>query len=151
MRSISIYDGNAIQWNKGRVGGRWNRIARSIAGRNTGTVRPLCKYGPIFNFHRSNAETRSEKLSEKKKNRKRKNGKADTSGNSEVERHSPPLIVGVDVPDDALGEDLVLVHGDEGTQGEGGDLLDHDGVGRAVALEDLEKTEGFRSHPGGII
>ena len=44
--------------------------------------------------------------------------------------NSPPLIVRVDVPDDALREDLVLVHGDEQSEGERGQLLHHDGVGR---------------------
>ena len=43
--------------------------------------------------------------------------------------YSPPLVVRVDVPDDALREDLVLVHGDEESQGERGQLLHHDGVG----------------------
>ena len=52
-------------------------------------------------------------------------------------KNLPPLVVGVDVPDDALGEDLVLVHGDEGAQREGGHLLHHDRVGRPVALENL--------------
>ena len=42
---------------------------------------------------------------------------------------SPPLVVRIDVPDDALREDLVLVHGDEQTQGERGQLLHHDRVG----------------------
>ena len=49
----------------------------------------------------------------------------------------PPLIVRIDVPDDSLGEDLVLVECDEGAQGEGSHLLHHDGVGRTVALEHL--------------
>ena len=43
--------------------------------------------------------------------------------------HSPPLVVRVDVPDDALREDLVLVHGDEQSQGERGQPLHHDRVG----------------------
>ena len=47
----------------------------------------------------------------------------------------PPLVVGVDVPDDALGEDLLLIHGDHGPQGEGGDHVDHDTVGGSVASE----------------
>ena len=50
----------------------------------------------------------------------------------------PPLVVGVDVPDAALDEDLVLVHGQQGAQSEGGDLLHHDGVAGTVALEHLE-------------
>jgi len=32
----------------------------------------------------------------------------------QTSRHVPPLVVRVDVPDAALGEDLVLVDGDEG-------------------------------------
>ena len=45
-----------------------------------------------------------------------------------------PLVVGVDVPDDALGEDLVLVHGDDGAQREGVHGVHHDGVGWSVTL-----------------
>ena len=36
----------------------------------------------------------------------------------------------------------MLVHGDEGAQGERGDLLHNDGRGRAVALEDLVGQDG---------
>ena len=49
----------------------------------------------------------------------------------------PPLIVRIDVPDDSLGEDLVLVERDEAAQSEWADLLHHDGVGGAVAFKDL--------------
>ena len=45
----------------------------------------------------------------------------------------PPLVIGVDVPDDALGEDLHLVHGEERPQSEGGHPVHHDAVGRPVA------------------
>ena len=51
--------------------------------------------------------------------------------------NSPPLVVRVDVPDDSLGEDLVLVERDEAAQSEWADLLHHDGVGGAVAFKDL--------------
>ena len=47
----------------------------------------------------------------------------------------PPLIVGVDIPDNALGEDLHLVHGQHGPQCEGGHPVHHDGVGRSVSCE----------------
>ena len=50
-----------------------------------------------------------------------------------AELHAP-LVVGVDVPDDALGEDLVLVHGDDGAQREGVHGVHHDGVGGSVTL-----------------
>lgn len=33
--------------------------------------------------------------------------------------NSPPLVEAVDVPHDALNEDLVLIHGDQGPQNEG--------------------------------
>ena len=46
--------------------------------------------------------------------------------------HSP-LVVGVDIPDNALGEDLHLVHGEERPQSEGGHPVHHDAVGRPVA------------------
>lgn len=48
-----------------------------------------------------------------------------------------PLVEGVNVPDDALSEDLMLVGGDEGTESEGSQLLDHNRVGGAVAGEHL--------------
>ena len=51
-----------------------------------------------------------------------------------AELHAP-LIVGVDVPDDALGEDLHLVHGDQRAQGEGRHPVHHDAVGRPVSCE----------------
>ena len=51
--------------------------------------------------------------------------------------NSPPLVVRVDVPDDSLGEDLVLVERDEAAQSEWADLLHHDGVGGTIAFKDL--------------
>lgn len=48
-----------------------------------------------------------------------------------------PLVEGVDVPDGALGEGEVLVVGDQGTQGGGGDLLGEDGGGGTVSKEGL--------------
>ena len=41
-----------------------------------------------------------------------------------------PLVVAVDVPDHALREDLVFVHGDEGAEGFRRNVVHHDGVGR---------------------
>ena len=41
-----------------------------------------------------------------------------------------PLVIAVDVPDNALHKDLVFVHGDEGTQSFRGNVVHHDGVGR---------------------
>ncbi len=49
-----------------------------------------------------------------------------------------PLVEAEDVPDCALYEDFVLVHGDQGTQGFRGQALEQDAVGRAVAFEHLE-------------
>ena len=53
--------------------------------------------------------------------------------------HSP-LVIGVNVPDDALGEDLLLVHGYQRSQGEGGDHVHHDAVGGSVASELLVRS-----------
>lgn len=52
-----------------------------------------------------------------------------------------PLVEAEDVPDCALYEDLVLVHGDQGAQGFRGQALEQDGVGRAVAFEHLERHQ----------
>ena len=74
-----------------------------------------------------------------------------------------PLVVAVDVPDHALREDLVFVHGDEGAErfrrnvvhhdgvvfvhGDEGaerfrrNVVHHDGVGRLVAFEHLVRSE----------
>ncbi len=52
------------------------------------------------------------------------------------------MIEGVDGPDDALGEDGVLVEGDEGAEGVGGEELGEEGVGGAVAFEDFVGDEG---------
>lgn len=51
--------------------------------------------------------------------------------------YSPPLVEGVDVPDDSLSEDLHLIHNNKGTEGEWSDTLNHDGVGGAVTLKHL--------------
>ena len=53
---------------------------------------------------------------------------------SELDTH---LVVRVDTPDSTLDVDLVLVHGDQRTKRARGKLLEHDRVGRLVALEDL--------------
>ena len=53
--------------------------------------------------------------------------------------NSPPLVVGVDIPDAALNEDLVLVHGQQGAQREGSHLLHHDRVAGTVTLEALSR------------
>ena len=52
-----------------------------------------------------------------------------------------PLVVAVDVPDHALREDLVFVHGDEGAEGFRRNVVHHDGVGRLVAFEHLVRGE----------
>ena len=39
-----------------------------------------------------------------------------------------------------LGEDLVFVHGYHGSQGEGGDIVDHNAVGGSVAGKLLMRT-----------
>ena len=52
-----------------------------------------------------------------------------------------PLVVAVDVPDHALGEDLVFVHGDEGAQTFRRNVVHHDGVGGLVAFEHLVRCE----------
>ena len=45
-----------------------------------------------------------------------------------------PLVVGIDVPDDALDEDFVLVRGDQLAQGERIQFREKDGVCRAITL-----------------
>lgn len=52
-----------------------------------------------------------------------------------------PLVVAVDVPDHALGEDLVFVHGDEGAERFRRNVVHHDGVGGLVAFEHLVRGE----------
>ena len=52
-----------------------------------------------------------------------------------------PLVVAVDVPNHALREDLVFVHGDEGAEGFRRNVVHHDGVGRLVAFEHLVRGE----------
>lgn len=57
--------------------------------------------------------------------------------------YSPPLVKGVDVPQDSLSEDLHLVHHNEGTEGEWSELLHHDGVGGAITLKHLVWEDAF--------
>ena len=52
-----------------------------------------------------------------------------------------PLVVAVDVPDNALREDFVFVHGDEGAERFRRNVVHHDGVGRLVAFEHLVRGE----------
>ena len=47
-----------------------------------------------------------------------------------------PLVEGVDVPEDALGEDAHFVEGDEAAENGGGEFFGEDDIGRAVAVED---------------
>lgn len=47
-----------------------------------------------------------------------------------------PLVEGVDVPEDALGEDAHFVEGDETAEDGGGEFFGEDDIGRAVAVED---------------
>lgn len=84
--------------------------------------------------------------------------------------NSPPLVKAVDVPDDALNEDLVLIHGcrggrcahlglsqpsttypkpglphsltDQGSKNEWCELGKHDRVGWTISFKDLQKTPG---------
>lgn len=58
---------------------------------------------------------------------------------AELDAH---LVVRVDAPDRTLDVDLVLVHGDEGTERTRRELLEHDRVGRTVALKDLRLDKG---------
>ncbi len=55
-----------------------------------------------------------------------------------------PLVEGVDSPDRALGEDAVLVEGDQGAQRLGGQPVGEDRVGGAVALEDSVRDQRLR-------
>ncbi len=55
-----------------------------------------------------------------------------------------PLVERVDVPDDALGEDAVLVERDELAERFRREPLGEDGVRRAVALEDPVRHEPIR-------
>jgi hypothetical protein len=57
---------------------------------------------------------------------------------AELDTH---LIVRVDTPDSTLNVDLVLVHGDQSTEGSRVEFLEHDAVGGLVALEDLGLDE----------
>lgn len=52
-----------------------------------------------------------------------------------------PLVERVDVPDGAFGEGQVLVVGDQGSQGGGGDLLSQDGGGGTVSKESLVRHQ----------
>ena len=58
---------------------------------------------------------------------------------SELNTH---LVVGVDAPDDTLGEDLVLVERDERAERRRCEQREDDAVARAVALEDLGLDQG---------
>lgn len=58
-----------------------------------------------------------------------------------------PLIKGVDVPEDALDEDLVLVQSDQRTESARGQLVEHDRVGGLVAFEHLVRDERFERRP----
>ena len=53
-----------------------------------------------------------------------------------------PLVEGVDVPDDALGEDGVLVECDQLAEGFGCEDFGEDGIRRAIAFENLVRDEG---------
>src|SRR6266478_3417127 len=53
-----------------------------------------------------------------------------------------PLIEGVDVPDDALGEDAVFVEGDQLAERLGSEAIGHDRVRGTVALEDPMRNDG---------
>ena len=53
----------------------------------------------------------------------------------------PPLIEGVDVPEDALGEDAHFVEGDEAAEDGGGEFFGEDDIGWAVAVEDAVRGE----------
>lgn len=57
---------------------------------------------------------------------------------AELDTH---LVVRVDTPDSALDVDLVLVQSDQGTKRARSELLEHDRVGRLVALENLGLDE----------
>lgn len=71
-----------------------------------------------------------------------------------------PLVEAVDIPDGALGEGHVLVVGDEGAEGAGGDFLREDGGRGSVAQESFVRDEvgggafglyfvrGFADHEG---
>ena len=52
-----------------------------------------------------------------------------------------PLVETVDVPDHALGEDHMLIVGNQGTKSTGCDLLCEDSSGRSVAKEGLVRDE----------
>src|SRR4051794_36704072 len=60
----------------------------------------------------------------------------DLAGELLAQLHAP-LVEAVDVPDDALDEDLVLVEGDQRAQPVGGELAVEDRVGGPVAGERL--------------
>ena len=55
-----------------------------------------------------------------------------------------PLIKGEDVPDDPLNKDLVLVHGNEASQGPGRQFSEKYGIGGPVPFEDLVRQQPFR-------
>ncbi len=52
-----------------------------------------------------------------------------------------PLVEGVDVPEDALGEDAHFVEGDEAAEDEWCEFFGEDDIGRAVAVENAVRGE----------
>lgn len=51
--------------------------------------------------------------------------------------HPIYLIITVDAPNDSLNENLVLVHGNQGTQSSRSEALIHDGICGAIAFKYL--------------
>nr|XP_025731500.1 uncharacterized protein LOC112827301 [Callorhinus ursinus]XP_025732076.1 uncharacterized protein LOC112827656 [Callorhinus ursinus] len=65
----------------------------------------------------------------------------------------PPLVKAVDVPDDTLNEDLVLVHGNQGSQNEWRELGEHNRVGWPISFKDLVRQQllqGLWTLPCGL-
>ena len=52
-----------------------------------------------------------------------------------------PLVKAENVPDHALGEDFVLIHGDQASQDPGCELFKQYGVGRLVAVEPFVRQQ----------
>src|SRR5476651_2168650 len=59
-----------------------------------------------------------------------------------------PLVEGVDVPDDALRENLVLVEGNENSERFRRQLGEQDRVGGTVAVENLVRDQFFQRVAG---
>lgn len=74
----------------------------------------------------------------------------DRLGELLAEFHTP-LIKRVDVPDDALGENLVLVEGDQSAERLGRELGEHDRVGGTIAGEDFVRDEFFERVAGEAV